>query len=384
MSDDIYLVGVGEAPQALRPVAFDSLGVDERRHLEEWVIANPKILGEPLLVVTPEFDRFDKSARRLDVLALDKNGALVVVELKLDIGSTFADQQAIRYAAFCSTMTMEQVVEQFARHHGISEEETEARICEFIEAEELPELGDRPRIILAAGSMDDAELTSCVLWLRRFGVDITCVELTPYYIGPDRQILLVPRVIIPLPEARNYMISVEQKEVSRAQDSADKRELAQFWTAVAKEYNDLKPILPVTASPRPRYLQIRLGGKPIHYEWLLHKRQSEIAVAIHFESADPDENLGWLSQIQRHSSEIQAGTAVPFHTEPWGRKWAAAWFAVPYVAQPDGDTARKCAELMNLLVSRTHEAVKAMVAAAAGAQASPQQVPAPGGPESLR
>jgi len=362
MSDEIYLVTTGETPRAVAPVAFGSLDVKERKHLEDWVVRNPQILGEPLLVITPEFDRFDKSARRLDVLALDKVGVLAVIELKLDIAGSFADQQAIRYAAFCSTMTMAQVVEQFARHHGVGEDEAEARICEFLEEEELPELGDRPRIILAAGSMDDTELTSCVLWLRRFGVDITCVELTPYRLGEQQQLVVVPKVIIPLPETRDYMVGIEKKEASRARDRADTRELAQFWAALTGAYNALGPILPATSSSRGRYLQIRLGGKPIHYEWVVYKRQSEIAVAIHFESNDGEENRVWLSEIQRRSEAIQKGIPFPFHTKPWGRKWAAAWFAVPYVGQPDADTTRKCAELMRELVARTHEALKTMSA----------------------
>jgi hypothetical protein len=360
MSDDIYLVTTGETPQAVAPIGFGSLDVKERKHLEDWVVRNPKILGEPLLVITPEFDRFDKSARRLDVLALDKAGVLVVVELKLDIAGTFADQQAIRYAAFCSTMTMMEVVEQYALHHHVTDSDAEARICEFLEMDELSELGDGPRIILAAGSMDDAELTSCVLWLRRFGVDITCVELTPYRLSEQRQLVLVPKVIIPLPETRAYMVSVEKKEASRARDRADARELGQFWAGLAGAYNALEPLLPVTASSRGRYLQIRIGGKSIHYEWVVYKRRSEIAVAIHFESNNPDENQAWLSEIRRQSSEIQAGISFPFQTKPWGRKWAAAWFGVPFAGQPDADTTRKCAGLMKELVARTYDTLKAM------------------------
>ena len=119
MSQEVYLVSAGNQPTGVEPVAFSVLAIEERRHLEDWVIRNPKILGEPLLIVTSEFDRFDKSSRRLDVLALDSEGALVIVELKLDIAASLADQQAIRYAAFCSTMTMKQVVEQFGRYHAI-------------------------------------------------------------------------------------------------------------------------------------------------------------------------------------------------------------------------------------------------------------------------
>jgi hypothetical protein len=69
---------------------------------------------------------------------------------------------------------------------------------------------------LAAGGFDDPEVTSCVLWLRSFGVDIACVEITPYRL-PDNRIALVPRVIIPLPETKDYMVSAEEKEAEQAQ-----------------------------------------------------------------------------------------------------------------------------------------------------------------------
>ena len=111
MSELLFIVDpVSKQLSPVEPVSFADIGVKERQDLEAWVTSHPLVLGEELLVITSEFDRFDRSDRRLDVLALDKNGYLVVIELKLDLSHSFADQQAIRYAAFCSTMTMDQVV----------------------------------------------------------------------------------------------------------------------------------------------------------------------------------------------------------------------------------------------------------------------------------
>src|SRR5262245_20312126 len=148
MAESIYLVAPDTKQLArVKQVSFATIGIQERRDLEVWILSNPDVLGEPLLVVTTEFDRFDKSDRRLDVLALDKNGVLVVVELKLDLARSFADQQAIRYAAFCSTMTMEQVVDALAAFHKCTAEDARSKIREFLETEELGELGNQPRII---------------------------------------------------------------------------------------------------------------------------------------------------------------------------------------------------------------------------------------------
>jgi hypothetical protein len=39
--------------------------------LQEWVVNNPQILGENLLVIQKEFDGFSDTNERLDLLALD-------------------------------------------------------------------------------------------------------------------------------------------------------------------------------------------------------------------------------------------------------------------------------------------------------------------------
>src|SRR4051794_13801090 len=117
MADSIFIIDpTTKVPTKVESVAFADIGIKERNDLEQWVLRHAEILGEPLLIVTSEYSRFDRSARRLDVLALDEDGVLVVIELKLDAAGTLADQQAIRYAAFCSTMTMGDVVELFAAY----------------------------------------------------------------------------------------------------------------------------------------------------------------------------------------------------------------------------------------------------------------------------
>jgi hypothetical protein len=69
MSDPVYLVNsITKAPLRIEPVSFSALNVRERQDLEEWVLTHPELLGEPLLVITSEFARFDRSNRRLDVL----------------------------------------------------------------------------------------------------------------------------------------------------------------------------------------------------------------------------------------------------------------------------------------------------------------------------
>lgn len=61
---------------------FRELRIRERAHLQEWIAKNPEILGEELLIIQKEFDGFNDTSERLDLLALDKDGNLVIIELK--------------------------------------------------------------------------------------------------------------------------------------------------------------------------------------------------------------------------------------------------------------------------------------------------------------
>jgi RecB family endonuclease NucS len=63
---------------------FKELGISERYDLQEWLEKNPSIFGEDLLVIQKEFDGFNETNERLDLLALDKQGNIVVIENKLD------------------------------------------------------------------------------------------------------------------------------------------------------------------------------------------------------------------------------------------------------------------------------------------------------------
>ena len=98
------------------PSTFGELAFRERSDIQEWILACPRILGEDLFIITAEFDQFDKTAERLDLLAVDRRGKLVVVELKRTAVGSKADLQALRYAAYCSTLGLDDIGEMHAAH----------------------------------------------------------------------------------------------------------------------------------------------------------------------------------------------------------------------------------------------------------------------------
>lgn len=91
--------------EELRACSFTKLNLTEREHLQEWIAGKPGVLGEELLIIQKEFNGFQDTKERLDLLALDKNGCLVIIENKLDDSGRDVTWQAIKYASYCASLT---------------------------------------------------------------------------------------------------------------------------------------------------------------------------------------------------------------------------------------------------------------------------------------
>jgi hypothetical protein len=196
---------------------FASLNIWERKHVQEWIRQAPEVLGEELLVVSIEFDRFTNSSDRLDILAIDRMGNIVVVELKRDSYAGYADLQSIRYAAMVSSMTIEKLLpyytiyqKKYLKADNPLEEQSRANIEEFVSDDNFKELSNTPRIIICSEDFSQ-EITTTVLWLNSNGLDISCVRIKPHPIG--ERVAIVPTKIIPLQETQQYLIDVRKKEV---------------------------------------------------------------------------------------------------------------------------------------------------------------------------
>jgi hypothetical protein len=222
--------------EAVEPEDFSKLDILERQDLEEWVIEQPKILGEDLLVISSELQNYEDINERLDILALDRDGNLVVIELKRDRADKTTDLQAIKYASYIATFTAEDIQEEYRRfkksrtEDEITPEQVGEKFSDFLEDSEKElrdtdkgfidfSLDDKPRIMLVAGDFGK-EVTSPVLWLNQeYGVDFTCVELEAFQ--HQERILINSRQIIPIPETEEYM--AKRREKQEKQETSERR-----------------------------------------------------------------------------------------------------------------------------------------------------------------
>ncbi|MBY0488775.1 MAG: endonuclease NucS [Gemmatimonadaceae bacterium] len=311
---------VGKDAKEVPPSSLTVLGLKERYDLQEWVLAKPALLGEELLVITSEYSGFDRTSERLDVLCLDKDGVLTVVELKRSATGSAAELQGLRYAAYCSTLSLRDVAELLAAFHQrrtqipLTTEQALERIRTFVDDPGFSEISDRPRIILGAEDFPP-EITSTVLWLRGFGVDVSCVRLRPYC--TDAGLLLESSVLIPLPETRAYQIRRESKEAETPR--ARTRE-----EITADEYLES-----IDSSPRQLLEPIRawLLGRPDVQERAFRTLLSYRRVA----------DREWVTWLQATRTEVRVAIRPEIEIDPdvFVRRSSGGWSLVRVKSNAD-------------------------------------------------
>jgi len=213
-----------------------SAGLRERQDLQQWITAHPDLIAPDLLLVTTEFDlwqvRDQKVADRLDALFLDSSGAPVVVEFKRDKATDTVELQALKYAAYCSQLTLDELVEEFARARGIAQDEGRDQLLDH--APSLEDGGLRSvKIRLVAGSFGPA-VTSVVLWLREYNVDIGCIEVSVREVPDASQVVVSTRQLLPLPEAEDYLVRRRRKE--QEEERAREEPVEWTWEGYAEQF----------------------------------------------------------------------------------------------------------------------------------------------------
>ena len=211
---------------------FQNEKLKERYDIQEWIEKNPEIVENNLLIIGKEVTL--PSDIRLDLLAIDKNSNLVILELKRDLTGRNVDWQAIKYASYCSNFSPTDIFRQFAEYLGSDEDEAESKIEEFINDENFENLNQNQRLILVSKEFH-SDVVSSVLWLRDYGIDISCVKLTPFT-DDTGTLFITPSKIIPLPEAEDYLIKKEkkQKEVKHSKSSSFSLEKSNYDTEQLK------------------------------------------------------------------------------------------------------------------------------------------------------
>ena len=337
----------------LQEKKFSDLKFSERAHLQEWLANEPMALGEELLIIQKEFDGFDETKERLDLLALDKDGNLVIIENKLDDSGRDVVWQALKYASYCSTLKKEQIVEIYQKYldkHATGKN-AQAMICEFLDEPDIGEVvvnsGNQQRLMFVAAQFRK-EVTSTVLWLMSHNIRLQCFKVTPYAMGES--LFLNLEQIIPTPEAAEYMIGISQKEAAvktTEKEAKDRHKIRQeFWAKALEALRSSKTDVYNNISPsKDHWLTAGSGVAGCPYYLIFGNKL--VRVEMQVMRANKDENKFIFDQLFALKSTIEAGFG---HEMQWDRLDDKKSSCIRYGLAVDGDNRENWQGMIEWLV----------------------------------
>ena len=295
----------------LKERKFSELGFKERQHLQQWIAESPEILGEELLIIQQEFDGFNDTNERLDLLALDKEGNIVVIENKLDDAGRDVTWQVLKYASYCSTLTKEnirKIYQDYLDKRGTAEQATE-KISDFFdnkEYEEIP-LNQRQtqRIMMVAGNYRK-EVTSTVLWLLNYKLQVQCFKASIYSLGEE--LILDVEQIIPTKDAADYIISMADKTQEDLSTQAELRTRhhirLDFWNLLLPLLKGKTPIYQNISPSKDHWLSSGgTGISGVYYNFLITRSYAGIELAI--ARSSKEENKTFFDELIKQKESIE-------------------------------------------------------------------------------
>jgi uncharacterized protein (DUF433 family) len=148
-------------------------GRREPYDLESWIASNPEIVGPDLVIVGRQVST---QSGPLDLLAVDRGGNTVIIELKRDMLPREALAQAIDYASDVADWSIDKISEVCVRHNDKSLEDLLSTKFPDINLENL-NVNETQRIVLVGFAMESS-LGRMLTWLSdHYGVSVNAVLL---------------------------------------------------------------------------------------------------------------------------------------------------------------------------------------------------------------
>lgn len=251
------------------------VSITERYDLQEFICNSPdaffKEIGQKLFLLGKEVEPSKNVQDRIDVLAVDKEGAAVVLELKRGTNK-LQMLQAISYAGMISQWGPDDFLQL------LSDDQQEA-LADFLEVD-TEEINRQQKIILIAEAFDYALLIGAEWLSDQYSVDITCCRIAVAKDAGTESEYLVCSNVFPAPE-----LAHEAVPRGRKKGGSGKLKWADWETALSAvenpavvSYYEGELATNRESYLRKRILHYRLQGKR---RWFAAARKSKAYVWQH-------------------------------------------------------------------------------------------------------
>jgi len=248
------------------------VSITERYDLQEFISNSPdaffKELGLELFLLGKEIAPSKNVQDRIDLLAVDKEGCCVVIELKRG-NNKLHMLQAISYAGMLSQWEADDFLQL------LNNDQQEA-LSEFLEVDR-EDINREQRIVLIAEAYDYALLIGAEWLSEKYGVDITCCRIAIAKDSSTSAEYLVCSNVYPAPELVKEAVSRGRKHIGtiKVQWPDWKAAVAGIANPAVTSYFEKEIDASRESYLRKRILRYRVGGKR---RWFLAARNKNAYV----------------------------------------------------------------------------------------------------------
>ena len=300
-------------------IGEEDFSIDKNeKYLHELVEKNPRIILKEITekdAITLASHLKLPSGGELDLLLVDSDGGLIVVELKKGKGHREAIAQLLDYASDLQQMdetellsaTRFKSIEDIYKSFYDNEEDFpyDEFKRNFLESITEP---TKIQLLLVSYTIGD-DTVRLVNWLRRLGVNISCVEFD-YFKSGNKEIF------VPKP------LNVEETKRAERTLTETKEKYLRFFSDVLSSFKEIKPGATERKPVADSWLQIPAGFSSIHFEWWFRGKEPKkvLEVGLHFERPKEEDNQKLLEYFK--SKELTLKKELEdLKFGKFGRKW---------------------------------------------------------------
>ncbi|NKC16265.1 MAG: hypothetical protein GKR94_29895 [Gammaproteobacteria bacterium] len=252
------------------------VSITERYDLQEFICNTPdaffKEIGQELFLLGKEIEPSKNMQDRIDVLAVDKEGACVVVELKRG-NHKLHMMQAISYAGMIAQWSSDDFLQ-------LLDDGKQDALIDFLEEVDVEKINRSQRIILVAEAFDYALLIGAEWLSDNYGVDVMCCRIAVAKDAATNNEYLVCSNVYPAPELAQEAVPRGRRKsaTNKAKWSDWDSALAKIKNSAVADYYREQLEAKRESYLRKRILHYRIDGKR---RWFAAARQARSYVWQH-------------------------------------------------------------------------------------------------------